>query len=374
MPRTRPPLLLLGLWGPPPPPTADAYPGTAPEAERDGHAAFKAKKYREAASFFELAIAFDGTKAEYYYWASLSHSAAMEDQDAYEWILGALSLDDTDPQYHAQHGRVCLFMGKPGEAAMAFEKALAILPDDGLMWAEYGTVLKNSGHPYQAKEAFEKAVTIDPTLPGIAMELGIVLIDLKDPQQAVGAFRKAVAADARCIECQLALGDALMDCGQAGQALDAYKAVRRLAPDDYRALTRCIRASYGIADYDAAATHVAALQKLYNGGKVYGLSDRQGFVVDEFQAKDLTIQAWEYFEDKAPDGALWSFVAHDPTGWLEKELAVRPGNSGATGSKVHKGCELVELTADGSPRVICGWAATPSYATIKTAVMEEINR
>ncbi len=353
-------------------PAPAARAGEAENAVAEGHKRYQQKEYREAASYFELAITLGGNEAENYYWASMGHSKAMEDQEAYEWIMGALSLDDGDWRYHAQHGRVCMFLGNPGEAAMAFEKALEGNPGDAETWAQYGRVLKQSGHPYQSIEALQKAVDLDPSKQDVAYELGLAMVELKDPEQAVGAFRKAVAADPRCVECHLSLGDALLASRQFTAALAAYGEVLQLDGDDYRARQRSVQACYGMADYAAAEAHERALHKLYERGKVYGLSAREGYVVDEFSVGDLTVQAWEYFPGKAPEGVEWSFDAIDPTGWKAAEFAVREATI-KKGGKAHgtRGMELVPVT-DGPTygERIVGWPSTASYPTVKTAVTD----
>ncbi len=345
----------------------------ASDAANQGHSAYKKKKFREAASYFQLAVTYESTRAEYYYWASMSHSGAMEDQDAYEWILGALSLDDANPRYHVQHARVCQFLGNPGEAVMAFDKAFARGAGDGQMYADYGVVLEQSGHPFQAMEAYRKALSLDPTLSGVAFALGQSLTALQDPQQAVGAFQQAVAADPRCTLCHLALGDALLATGSASAALAAYGDVIRLAPDDYRPRQRAIQACYALSDFDGARPHRKALQELYDQDKVYALGGMQAYVVDEFQVRDLTVKAYEYYDGQAPDGVHWTFLAFDPTGWQERELAVRDAVAVASPGKKaprRSGVELVDLREGQAPELLTGWTQKVTYPTAKTTVME----
>ena len=352
-----------------------ALAGDARDAATQGHAAYKKKQFREAASYFELAIAFDATRADYYYWSSMSHSAAMEDPEAYEWIRGALSLEDTDARYHAQHGRACLFMGMPGEAAMAYEKALERDGGSAQIWADYATVLKQSGHPYQAMEALQKATALDGTLPGLAFDLGLVLMEMGDPEGAVAPLRRAVAVDPGCGECHLSLADALLASRDPRGALAALGDALRVVPDDYRARQRSIEACYAVADYDAARVHRLELQRLYEQGKVYALGDREGYVVDRFEVRDLSVQVFEYFDGKAPAGVAWSFVAYDPTGWREKELAARvpPGGDGRKKPK-RAGMELVEVPDAGDPMVVTSWQQAPTYPSVKSAVVEWLKR
>lgn len=345
----------------------------ASDAAGQGHSAYSSKKFREAASYFQLAITYDSTHADYYYWASLSHSGAMEDREAYEWILGALSLNDDDARYHAQHARVCQFLGNPGEAVMAFEKAIARGAADGKLYADYGMVLKQSGHPYQAMEAYRKALSLNPDQPGVAFDLGQSLMELQDPQQAVAAFRQAVATDPRCADCHLDLGDALLASGNAAAALGAYADVIRLSPSDYRPRQRSIQACYALSDFDAASPHVQALQALYDDDKVYALGGMQAYVVDVFQVRDLTVKAYEYYQGQAPDGIHWTFLAVDPTGWQERELAVRDAVSVASAGKRaarKSGVELVDVREGQAPELLTGWTQRVSYPTVRTTVIE----
>jgi len=346
---------------------------SATDAANQGHACYKKKQYREAASYFELAISFDATNAEYYYWSSMSHSAAMEDQEAYEWIRGALSLDESDARYHSQHGRACQYLGHPGEAVMAYEKALALRGDDAATWASYGMVLKQSGRPYQAMEAYRKALQLQPGLPGVAFDLGQSLMELKDPEQAAIAFRQAVEADPQCLECHLDLGDALMASGNPRGALSAYDEAHRRAPDDWRPHERSVQACYALADFQAADRHKRTLQQLFDQGKVYALGDRKAFIVDVFEVRDLTVKVYEYYEGHAPEGVQWTFLAFDPTGWQERELAVRDAVAvAATGKRAPRtsGTELVDVREGQSAELLTTWAQAVSYPTARTAVIE----
>lgn len=366
-------LLVLGLGL-----VAPSLPALASDASRaaaEGHKAYKAKKYRDAASHFSMAITYDGTHAEYYYWASMSHSAAMEDAEAYEWIVGALSLDRSDPKIHAQHGRACLFMGNPGEAAIAYEKALEMDPSSGKIWADYATVLKQSGHPYQAMEALQKAHQLDPSIEGLALDLGLVLMEMGDPEEAVTPLRRAVADDPRCHGCQLALADALLAGNDPRGALSAYTAALGLVPDDYRAVQRSIQCCYALADYDSARIHRRTLQGLYEDDKVYALGDRQGYIIDRFDTKELSVQVYEYFDGEGPEGVQWSFVAYDPSGWREKEIAARfPQGHDGRKKKQRAAMELVEVTDGGESAALTTWQQTPSYPSVKTAVIELLTK
>jgi len=346
---------------------------SATDAANQGHACYKKKQYREAASYFELAISFDATEAEYYYWSSMSHSAAMEDQEAYEWIRGALSLDETDARYHAQHGRACQYLGHPGEAVMAYEKALELNGGDAGIWASYAMVLKQSGHPYQAMEAYHKALDLKPDLPGVAFDLGQSLMELKDPEQAAVAFRKAVEAEPRCLECHIDLGDALMASGNPRAALAAYEDAHRQAPEDWRPTERSIQACYALADFQAAERHKRALQRMFDQGQVYALGDRKAFIVDRFEVRDLTVKVYEYYEGHAPDGVHWTFLAFDPTGWQERELAVRDAVAvAAPGGRAPRssGVELVDVREDKPAELLTTWSKKVSYPTARTAVIE----
>ena len=346
---------------------------SASDASTQGHACYKKKQYREAASYFELAISFDATNAEYYYWSSMSHSAAMEDQEAYEWIRGALSLDDTDPRIHAQHGRACQYLGQPGEAVMAYGKALELKGDDAATWASLGMVLKQSGHPYQAMEAYRKALRLQPGLPGVAFDLGQSLMELGDPEQAAGAFRQAIEADPQCLECHIDLGDALLASHNPQGALAAYDEAHRRAPDDWRPTERSIQACYALADFKSAERHKRALQQLFDQDKVYALGERKAFLVDVIEVRDLTVKVYEYFEGHAPDGVHWTFLAVDPTGWQERELAVRDVATVATGHKRTpraSGMELVDVREGQPAELLTTWSQPVTYPTARTAVVE----
>lgn len=76
------------------------------------------------------------------------------------------------------------------EAINAYEKFLAILPNDPNVLTDLGVMHRRSGNSKKALESFERAITADPKHETARFNKGIVLLhDFNDEKSAVAAWR-----------------------------------------------------------------------------------------------------------------------------------------------------------------------------------------
>jgi tetratricopeptide (TPR) repeat protein len=91
-------------------------------------------------------------------------------------------------------GNALMDSNRFGEAADAYQKALALDPKNVDVLVDMGTCLKNSGRPQQAVEEYRKAIKINPNHLYAHRNMGVVLaFDLKDKKEAAKEFEKYLA-------------------------------------------------------------------------------------------------------------------------------------------------------------------------------------
>ena len=101
-----------------------------------------------------------------------------------------------DPQAWRLLGQAYGDAGDPADAAEAFEKSVALDPNNAVAWAGLGdslTDLNDGEVTADAQQDFAQALKLDPTLPGPAYYLGEAAIEAGHRDEGLNAWR-AVAA------------------------------------------------------------------------------------------------------------------------------------------------------------------------------------
>ena len=107
---------------------------------------------------------------------ALSAKVRQNPNDAAAWIqLGNLNFDrDAVP-----------------EAIAAYERALALAPDNALVHTDLGIMYRRANRPEDAVREFDRAIAIDPQLENPRFNKGVVLLqDLKDREGALRAWEE----------------------------------------------------------------------------------------------------------------------------------------------------------------------------------------
>ena len=93
-------------------------------------------------------------------------------------------------------GNICFDYNLNPEAILAYEKALAIQPDNADVCTDLGTAYRRNGEPQKALEYYEKAQRISPGHQMSLLNQGIVCLhDLNDPEGAIAAWEKLLAVN-----------------------------------------------------------------------------------------------------------------------------------------------------------------------------------
>lgn len=109
----------------------------------------------------------------------LEEKVRQDPEDVASWIqLGHLYFDRNAVQ----------------EAIAAYERALALQPDNAPVRTDLGVMYRRAGRPEDAVREFDRAIGIDPALENAHFNKGVVLLhDLDDRQGAIQAWEALLA-------------------------------------------------------------------------------------------------------------------------------------------------------------------------------------
>lgn len=117
----------------------------------------------------------------------------------------------------------------------AYDKALALTPDDAGLWVEIGRLRYAGGEHVLAIAAAQKALSLQPDSVR-ALEFGGELVrDRYGPLAAVPWFERAIMADAKDVPVLLQYAATLGELGRASESLTVTRRVLELKPKNPRA-------------------------------------------------------------------------------------------------------------------------------------------
>nr|CAB3264790.1 peroxisomal targeting signal 1 receptor [Phallusia mammillata] len=135
-----------------------------------------------------------GASAEPGYWGGISNSEKfLHTKDLY---VEAARLAPTDPDPDVQCGLGVLFnlASDYDKAVDCFRAAIAVRPDDALLWNKLGATLANGQKSEQAVQAYRRALELNPGFIRSRYNLGISCINLGAQREAVAHFLTALVA------------------------------------------------------------------------------------------------------------------------------------------------------------------------------------
>jgi arylsulfatase A-like enzyme/Tfp pilus assembly protein PilF len=176
--------------------------------------------------------------------AALLHDLAVAARDASQTATGAaalalreeaakaeraaIALSGTSPNSAISHnglGLVAVDEGRAQDAAIEFERAAAIDPNNASYAANLGNARRASGDRAGAEQAYRRALDIDSGTAEAANGLGVLLVEAHRPAEAIPWFERTLTAAPEFVEARLNLGIALQESGDTKRAIEAYRAV-----------------------------------------------------------------------------------------------------------------------------------------------------
>jgi predicted TPR repeat methyltransferase len=92
----------------------------------------------------------------------------------------------------ARWGQALLRETRPAEAGAAFRSALALAPDDAMLWTNYGVALDQDNQPAAAAQCLERSLTLTRQQPDSWLLLGMVKTKLGDLPGAEASYQVAL--------------------------------------------------------------------------------------------------------------------------------------------------------------------------------------
>lgn len=206
---------------------------------------------RHAIREFESAVQEGSVAPAWAHLAAARHLLVMmgglRPNDAYppaaDAAARALAIDARLPEAHLADGLVKLWYDRdPGQAAAAFERAIALNPSDAAARHDYAWALVAQGRDDEAIAQITAARDLDPISTRANNDVGWLYLHLRRPADAIRACEHTLAIDAGSLEAQACLERAYVQRGMYDAALQAARAAAGVAA-----------ASGGADDADAQA-------------------------------------------------------------------------------------------------------------------------
>jgi tetratricopeptide (TPR) repeat protein len=145
-----------------------------------------------------------------------------------------------DPSHHNRHGAVLQALGRPGEAIVAFRRALAAAPDLVEPRLALAACLRQTGEPGMARAELERATGLAAGDSRLWFALGLVCEDLRDRPGAIAAYRSCVEEQPDFPEAHVNLGLNLQQSGDLAAAIDCYGRAVRLRADAFGRVSQAL--------------------------------------------------------------------------------------------------------------------------------------
>ena len=142
------------------------------------------------------------------------------------------TMDDQqlESQFLLVRGGVLYKLGRYQEVLAAYDRAIAIVPNDAIAHYNRGFFLEKLGRDKEALDAYDQAIVIDPKYAFAHYNRGVVLDKLGRHEEALDAYDQAIVIDPKYAIAHNGRGFVLDKLGRNKEALDAYDRVIAIDP------------------------------------------------------------------------------------------------------------------------------------------------
>jgi len=250
-----------------------------------GRAALARNDYMAAIGFLERGLAIDPDATALHVALVLAYRGAGQPDQARAHIRsqGANQLRPPDPVYEEidllletpvafeLRGARAMSEGRYDDAIAAFEKGVALDPDEPALRHKLATALALKGNLNGALAAMRETVRRSPDFAKGHYSLALLYLQTNDYRHAAESFTEALRVEPSYVEPRLQLAHLLRRTGQSSASLAHYRQVLELDPRIADA-----RFGYAMALVDAGR-FADARDQLTQGTQMF--PDRPGFVV-----------------------------------------------------------------------------------------------
>ena len=275
-------------------------PGNAEALRMLGLLAHQVGRHADAETLIRQAATIS-PRSDYFSNLGVVLAAQKKFADAIGAFERALAMQPNDPQTLTNLASALVETRRFSVAIEIYQRVIAQQP--GLVEAHYnlGKAQQESGNPTAAVESYQRATSLQPKHADAWNNLGSALKELNRPREAIAAYRQALLARSDFAEAQNNLGSALSQSGDAPSAIDAYQkaiALRGEFPEAQNNLGNTLE-QLGRAK-DAADAYRAALAVKSDFPEAY---NNLGNVLLETSEPDAAIESYRKAIALRPDYA-----------------------------------------------------------------------
>jgi len=128
-------------------------------------------------------------------------------------------------------GNIFISHGQYTEALASYDKAIAITPNDTLLWQNRGAALHKLERYVEALASYDKAIAIDPNVSGLWQNRGAALHKLERYVEALASYNKAIDIDPNHANVWCWRGNALNNLGRYAEAIASCDKAIAIKPD-----------------------------------------------------------------------------------------------------------------------------------------------
>ncbi len=224
------------------------------------------------------------------------HAGLGEYDRAIEAYDRALALRPDNAEVHANRASALIGLKRFAEALASCDAALSLDRDKAQAHSNRGIALKQLGRPAEALAAYELALRFKPQAAEIHYNRGNALLDLKQLDDAVAAYDRALALRPSYAFALANRGHALRDLERLDAAIDSYSRALALKPDYQEPLAQLIYQRARMCDWqdDVDLTGIGLAGE--------AISPYAFVVLDDDPPRNL-LRARKYVGEMFPDAA-----------------------------------------------------------------------
>ncbi|MGO8948352.1 MAG: tetratricopeptide repeat protein [Ktedonobacterales bacterium] len=198
--------------------------------------------------------------------------AQHRDEEALSAYEKALALNPQDAVAWAGKGYVLRFLQRYEEALLAYNHALASAPDDAKNWYHKGIVLQQLERYEEALAAYEQALALNPQDATVWYSKGTVFYTLKRYEEALAAYEQALALNPQDAGAWNGKGYAYLGLDRYDDALMSIERALALEPNNVEwwdsqgeVLLKAARSEEALWAYERALTLDPHFASAWNG-------------------------------------------------------------------------------------------------------------